>query len=83
APDNVNAQFSLGAVFLSAAQASLAKACFRKAIAIEPNHGESLMALAIIYATVEPRNLQDAKEFYEKAIAAGQPRDEAFEAVVK
>ena len=83
APDNVNAQFSLGAVFLSAAQTSLAKACFRKAIAIEPNHGESLMALAIIYATVEPRNLQDAKEFYEKAVAAGQPRDEAFEAVVK
>ncbi len=83
APDNVNAQFSLGAVFLSAAQTSLAKACFRKAIALEPNHGESLMALAIIYATVEPRNLQDAKEFYEKAVAAGQPRDEAFEAVVK
>ncbi len=83
APDNVNAQFSLGAVFLSAAQTSLAKACFRKAIALEPNHGESLMALAIIYATVEPRNLQDAKNFYEKAVAAGQPRDEAFEAVVK
>ena len=83
APDNVNAQFSLGAVFLSAAQTSLAKACFRKAIALEPNHGESLMALAIIYATVEPRNLQDAKEFYDKAVAAGQPRDEAFEAVVK
>ncbi len=83
APDNVNAHFSLGAVFLSAAQTSLAKACFRKAIALEPNHGESLMALAIIYATVEPRNLQDAKEFYEKAVAAGQPRDEAFEAVVK
>ena len=41
------------------------------------------MALAIIYATVEPLNLQDAKEFYEKAVAAGQPRDEAFEAVVK
>ena len=83
APDNVNAQFSLGAVFLSAAQTSLAKACFRKAIALEPNHGESLMALAIIYATVEPRNLQDAKNFYDKAVAAGQPRDEAFEAVVK
>ena len=83
APDNVNAQFSLGAVFLSAAQPSLAKACFRKAIALEPNHGESLMALAIIYATVEPRNLQEAKEFYDKAVAAGQPRDEAFEAVVK
>ena len=83
APDNVNAQFSLGAVFLSAAQTSLAKACFRKAIALEPNHGESLMALAIIYATVEPRNLKEAKEFYDKAVAAGQPRDEAFEAVVK
>ena len=83
APDNVNAQFSLGTVFLAGAQTSLAKACFRKAIAIEPNHGESLMALAIIYATIEPRNLQDAKEFYEKAVAAGQPRDEAFEAVVK
>ncbi len=83
APDNVNAQFSLGAVFLSAAQTSLAKACFRKAIALEPDHGESLMALAIIYATVEPRNLQEAKEFYNKAVAAGQPRDEAFEAVVK
>ena len=83
APDNVNAQFSLGAVFLSAGQPSLAKACFRKAIALEPNHGESLMALAIIYATVEPRNLQEAKEFYNKAVAAGQPRDEAFEAVVK
>ena len=41
------------------------------------------MALAIIYATVEPRNLKEAKEFYDKAVAAGQPRDEAFEAVVK
>ena len=83
APGNVNAQFSLGAVFLSAGQPTLAKACFRKAIALEPDHGESLMALAIIYATVEPRNLKDAKEFYEKAVAAGQPRDAAFEAVVK
>jgi len=82
-PDSAEAQFSLGTVFLSGAQTALAKACFRKAILLEPNHKESLMALAIIYATVEPRNLEDAKEFYDKAVAAGHPRDAAFEAVVK
>ena len=42
-----------------------------------------LMALAIVCATSKPANLKEAKEFYERAVAAGHPRDEAFEAVVK
>ena len=83
APDNADAQFTLGAVFLSNAQAALAKACFRKAVEIDPKHTDSLMALAIIYATVEPRNLTEAKKFYDRAVAAGHPLDPAFEAVVK
>lgn len=83
APGNADAQFSLGTVFLSTAQTTLAKACFRKAITLNPKHVDSLMALAIIYATVEPRNLTEAKNFYEKAVAAGHPLDAAFEAVVK
>ena len=83
APKNADAQFSLGAVFLSNAQNALASTCFRKAVELDAKHADALMGLAIVYATSRPANLKEAKEFYEKAIAAGHPRDEALEAVIK
>ena len=82
-PKNAEGQFSLGAVFLSNAQTALAGTYFRKAVELEPKHADALMALAIVCATSKPANLREAKEFYERAVAAGHPRDEAFEAVVK
>lgn len=83
APNNPDAQFALGAVFLANAQTDLAKGCFRKAIAANAKHADSLMALAIVCATVSPRDLAEAKALYERAVEAGYPRDPAFEAVVK
>ena len=82
-PKNAEGQFSLGAVFLSNAQTALAGTYFRKAVELEPKHADALMALAIVCATSKPANLKEAKDFYERAVAAGHPRDEAFEAVVK
>lgn len=82
-PKNADAQFSLGAVFLSNAQTALASMYFRKAVELDAKHADALMALAILCATSKPANLKEAKEFYERAVAAGHPRDKAFEAVVK
>lgn len=56
---------------------------FKTAIAIDPNYGEAHFNLAVIYATGNPPQWQQAKSSYETAIGKGVAPDQALEKLLK
>lgn len=81
APDSADAWHTLGAVFVSAALLTPGEAQFRHALDLNPKHAPSLSALAVLLAVSKPPRLQEAKTFYERAIAAGSPPEPALETI--
>lgn len=64
---NVSALFLLGAIYLDSGDKEKAKENFRQALALEPDHDESLNSLAYVYAEEEV-NLDDALKMARKAV---------------
>lgn len=79
APDSADAWHTLGAVFVAAALLAPGEAQFRHALDLNPKHAPSLSALAVLLAVAKPPRLQEAKTFYQQAIAAGSPPEPALE----
>ena len=56
-----------------------AETALRRAIMMDPNYGSAHNNLAVIYATQQPPAIELARWHYEKARAAGHPRNETLE----
>jgi cytochrome c-type biogenesis protein CcmH/NrfG len=56
-----------------------AETALRKAIQIDPNYGEAHQNLAVIYLTQSPPLVELARWHYQKALAAGTPRNKDLE----
>jgi len=56
-----------------------AETALRKAIQLEPNHASAHHNLAVIYLTQKPPLVELAKWHYQKALAAGHPRNADLE----
>ncbi|MBW7908683.1 MAG: tetratricopeptide repeat protein [Kiritimatiellae bacterium] len=54
----------------------------RKAVAMDPSDAEAQLNLAILLATDSRPALDEARSFYEKALAAGVARDSALDAIL-
>ena len=56
-----------------------AEAALRRAIQLDPQYGSAHNNLAVIYLTQTPPQIELARWHYQKALAAGQPRNEDLE----
>jgi Tfp pilus assembly protein PilF len=60
-------------------QSGPAETAFRKAIQVDPGYGNAHNNLAILYAGQTPPLVELARWHYQKALAAGQPRNAELE----
>ena len=56
-----------------------AETALRRAVQLDPNYGAAHNNLAVIYLTQQPPMVELARWHYQKALAAGQPRNPALE----
>jgi tetratricopeptide (TPR) repeat protein len=75
APDNADNQNLLGIVLSEKGLRVPAEAALRKAIQLQPGHPTAHLNLAVVYATQQPPALALARWHYQKALAAGQPKN--------
>jgi len=83
APQNAEIQSRLGVALSQKGLRGPAEAALRKALQLQPGYGRAHQNLAVIYANENPPLLELARWHYQKAIAAGLPKDEAFELRLK
>ena len=83
APQNAEIQSRLGVAFSQKGLRGPAEAALRKALQLQPGYGRAHLNLAVVYANQDPPLLELARWHYQKAIAAGLPKDEAFELKLK
>ena len=83
APQNAEIQSRLGVAFSQKGLRGPAEAALRKALQLQPGYGRAHLNLAVIYANQDPPLLELARWHYQKAIAAGLPKDMAFELQLK
>lgn len=78
-PQNADIQNYLGVTLSHKGLRGPAEQAFRKAIVIDPNHGGAQNNLAVFYASETPPNVALARFHYQKALAAGHPRNPEIE----
>ena len=78
-PENAEVQNRLGLALAEKGLRGPAETAFRKAIQIEPNYASAHNNLAVFYITQKPPYAMLARWHYEKAVAAGQPRNPDLE----
>jgi tetratricopeptide (TPR) repeat protein len=78
-PDNPIAQNYLGITLSEKGLRGPAEAALRRAVTLAPGFAEAHNNLAVIYATQKPPFLELARWHYERARAAGQPRQPELE----
>lgn len=78
-PQNADIQNYLGVTLSQKGLRGPAEQAFRKAVVIDPNHGGAQNNLAVFYATENPPNVPLARFHYQKALAAGHPRNPEVE----
>ena len=78
-PDNAEIQNFLGVTLSQKGQRIPAETALRKAIQIDPEYAGAHHNLAVIYATQNPPQTGLAGWHYNKALAAGQPRNPELE----
>jgi Flp pilus assembly protein TadD len=78
-PDDAEIQNFLGVTLSQKGQRTAAEAALRKAIQLDPQYGSAHNNLAVIYLTQNPPQIELARWHYQKALAAGQPRNEDLE----
>jgi Flp pilus assembly protein TadD len=80
-PQNADIQNYLGVTLSQKGLRGPAEQAFRKAIVLDSNHGGAQNNLAVFYAAENPPNVALARFHYQKALAAGHPRDAEIEAL--
>jgi len=78
-PRNAEIQNYLGVTLSQKGLRGPAETALRKAIQIDPAYGSAHNNLAVIYATQTPPLLELARWHYQKALAAGHPKNEQLE----
>ena len=78
-PQSAEIQNYLGVTLSQKGLRGPAETALRKAIQIDPGYGSAHNNLAVIYATQKPPSLELARWHYQKAQAAGHPRNEELE----
>jgi Flp pilus assembly protein TadD len=78
-PNNPDVQNYLGVTLSHKGLRKQAEAALRKAIEINPNFAAAHNNLAVVYLNQTPPSPYLARWHYQKAIAAGQPRNPDFE----
>jgi len=78
-PKNPEIQNFLGLTLSEKGMRPAAEAAFRKAVLLKPDYGGAQNNLAVFYLTEQPPSLELARWHYQKAIAAGFPRNPDME----
>jgi tetratricopeptide (TPR) repeat protein len=78
-PKNPEIQNFLGLTLSEKGMRPAAEAAFRKAVILKPDYGGAQNNLAVFYLTEQPPSLELARWHYQKAVAAGFPRNPEME----
>jgi Flp pilus assembly protein TadD len=78
-PQNAEIQNFLGLTLSQKGMRNAAEAAFRKAILLNPNYAGAQNNLAVFYLTQQPPSVELARWHYDKAVAAGFPRNPELE----
>jgi len=78
-PKNPEIQNFLGLTLSEKGMRPAAEAAFRKAVILKPDYGGAQNNLAVFYLTEKPPSMELARWHYQKAIAAGFPRNPEME----
>jgi Flp pilus assembly protein TadD len=78
-PKNPEIQNFLGLTLSEKGMRSAAETAFRKAVLLNPNYAGAQNNLAVFYLTEQPPSVELARWHYDKAIAAGFPRNPELE----
>ncbi|HWD93183.1 MAG TPA: tetratricopeptide repeat protein [Verrucomicrobiae bacterium] len=78
-PRNAEIQNFLGLTLSQKGMRNAAEAAFRKAILLNPNYAGAQNNLAVFYLTQQPPSVELARWHYDKAVAAGFPRNPELE----
>jgi tetratricopeptide (TPR) repeat protein len=78
-PQNAEIQNFLGLTLSQKGMRNPAEAAFRKAILLNPNYAGAQNNLAVFYLTQQPPAVELARWHYDKAVAAGFPRNQELE----
>jgi len=78
-PQNAEIQNYLGITLSQMGQRGPAETALRKAIQLEPGYGGAHHNLAVVYLTQKPPLIELARWHYQKALAAGHPRNPDLE----
>ncbi|SPE60314.1 Tetratricopeptide TPR_2 repeat protein [Verrucomicrobia bacterium] len=78
-PQNAEIQNYLGVTLSQMGMRGPAETALRKAIQLEPGYGGAHHNLAVIYLTQKPPMIELARWHYQKALAAGHPRNPDLE----
>lgn len=74
-PQNADIQNYLGVTLSHKGLRGPAEQAFRKAVVLDNNHGGAHNNLAVFYASENPPNIPLARFHYQKALAAGHPKN--------
>jgi cytochrome c-type biogenesis protein CcmH/NrfG len=82
-PEEARTQYFLGKALIQKGNRVAAETALRKAVQLRPGFGEAHYSLAMVYATQQPAFKELAQWHYQKAIAAGYPRNIEFEKLIE
>lgn len=82
-PQNAEIQNYLGITLSQLGMRGPAETALRKAIQLEPGYGGAHHNLAVIYLTQKPPLVELARWHYQKALAAGHPRNPELEKMLE
>ncbi|HWH67900.1 MAG TPA: tetratricopeptide repeat protein, partial [Candidatus Sulfotelmatobacter sp.] len=83
APQNAEIQNYLGLTLSEKGLRGPAETALRKAIQLQPNYASAHNNLAVVYATQQPPATELARWHYQKALAAGHPRNTDLEKLLE
>lgn len=80
---NAGAVRAYGMALLSAGWRDAAESQLKRAVTLQPNDGDAAYNLAVLMATSQPPRLDEARQWYQKAIKAGAQPDPGMDALLK
>lgn len=78
-PQNAQVQNYLGIVLSQKGQRNGAEAAFRRAVEFDPRYADAHHNLAVFYVSQQPPSVDLARWHYQRAVSAGQPKDQELE----
>lgn len=83
APDNADTARLFGGALVDLGWTQAAEQQFKRTLAINPRDAYSAFNLAVLCLTGTPQRLEEARKWYEQAVANGAEKDPKFEAAFK